>query len=64
MVDTSAPEHRQAAVGRGGMYPGSGDDKLSIAVQSFGFKYGLPIDSDLVADVRFPAQSVLDSGTA
>ncbi len=36
-----------------GMYPSTGDEKLSIALQSFGFKYGLPIDSDLVADVRF-----------
>ncbi|MFC0315397.1 RNase adapter RapZ [Gordonia phosphorivorans] len=26
---------------------------LTIAVQSFGFKYGLPIDCNLVADVRF-----------
>jgi UPF0042 nucleotide-binding protein len=26
---------------------------LNVAVQSFGFKYGLPIDADLVADVRF-----------
>ncbi|MGV9858435.1 RNase adapter RapZ [Gordonia sp. NPDC003425] len=34
-------------------YPHDSDARLSIAVQSFGFKYGLPIDSDLVADVRF-----------
>lgn len=27
--------------------------KLSITVQSFGFKYGVPIDSDLLFDVRF-----------
>ncbi|MFT4200691.1 RNase adapter RapZ [Gordonia sp. (in: high G+C Gram-positive bacteria)] len=26
---------------------------LSVSIQSFGFKYGLPIDSDLVTDVRF-----------
>ncbi|MFT4045010.1 MAG: RNase adapter RapZ [Gordonia sp. (in: high G+C Gram-positive bacteria)] len=36
-----------------GAYPQDGDVRLSVAVQSFGFKYGLPIDSDLVADVRF-----------
>ncbi|GAA1903693.1 UPF0042 nucleotide-binding protein [Williamsia serinedens] len=30
----------------------SGTD-VRITVQSFGFKYGLPIDADLVADVRF-----------
>ncbi|MCH5643507.1 MULTISPECIES: RNase adapter RapZ [unclassified Gordonia (in: high G+C Gram-positive bacteria)] len=33
-------------------YPHS-DSSLSVAVLSFGFKYGLPIDSDLVVDVRF-----------
>ncbi|OZC46275.1 RNase adaptor protein RapZ [Rhodococcus sp. RS1C4] len=26
---------------------------IGVTVQSFGFKYGLPIDSDLVCDVRF-----------
>lgn len=26
---------------------------LSVSVQSFGFKYGLPLDSDMVLDVRF-----------
>ncbi|GEE02738.1 nucleotide-binding protein [Gordonia spumicola] len=30
-----------------------GSTALSVAVQSFGFKYGLPIDCNLVADVRF-----------
>ena len=34
-------------------FPSAGGKRLTIAVQSFGFKYGLPIDSDLVADVRF-----------
>jgi UPF0042 nucleotide-binding protein len=28
-------------------------DSLSITVSSFGFKYGLPIDADIVMDVRF-----------
>jgi UPF0042 nucleotide-binding protein len=31
--------------------PGSGT--LSISITSFGFKYGVPIDADLVFDVRF-----------
>lgn len=30
-----------------------GKSKLSINVMSFGFKYGIPIESDLVFDVRF-----------
>lgn len=34
-------------------FPRESGKGLSIAVQSFGFKYGLPIDCDLVADVRF-----------
>ena len=29
------------------------DEKLSVTVVSFGFKYGIPIDADLVFDVRF-----------
>lgn len=28
-------------------------DALSISITSFGFKYGLPIDADIVMDVRF-----------
>jgi UPF0042 nucleotide-binding protein len=28
-------------------------DALSVTVQSFGFKHGLPIDADIVMDVRF-----------
>jgi len=28
-------------------------DSLSVSVSSFGFKYGLPIDADMVMDVRF-----------
>lgn len=32
---------------------GEPDKELSITVLSFGFKYGIPVDSDLVFDVRF-----------
>ncbi|GAA2381148.1 glmZ(sRNA)-inactivating NTPase [Gordonia sp. QH-12] len=35
------------------VFPNVAGRRLAIAVQSFGFKYGLPIDCDLVADVRF-----------
>lgn len=31
----------------------SGHINLSVSIFSFGFKYGIPIDSDLVMDVRF-----------
>lgn len=29
------------------------EKQMSITVLSFGFKYGIPVDSDLVFDVRF-----------
>lgn len=32
---------------------GKKQDRMGIIVRSFGFKYGLPLDSDLVLDVRF-----------
>lgn len=31
----------------------TGKDRMGIVVRSFGFKHGLPMDSDLVLDVRF-----------
>ncbi len=33
--------------------PGGADGKMEIKVVSFGFKHGIPMDSDLVMDVRF-----------
>lgn len=53
VIDTSAlsgPELRrkiEAAFGD------AGSDTIQVTVESFGFKYGLPMDSDLVCDVRF-----------
>ena len=32
---------------------GKKQDRMGIVVRSFGFKYGLPLDSDMVLDVRF-----------
>ena len=32
---------------------GSPDETMTVSVTSFGFKYGIPIDADLVFDVRF-----------
>jgi UPF0042 nucleotide-binding protein len=35
-------------------FDSSGDDhRLQLAVESFGYKHGLPIDADIVMDVRF-----------
>ncbi len=33
--------------------PSSGQKKMIINVTSFGYRYGLPADADLVIDVRF-----------
>lgn len=32
---------------------GAPDESITVSVTSFGFKYGIPIDADLVFDVRF-----------
>jgi UPF0042 nucleotide-binding protein len=36
-----------------GTFGGDADTALSLNVVSFGFKYGLPVDADMVADCRF-----------
>lgn len=36
-----------------GVFDGAATERLQVAVESFGFKYGIPIDSDIVMDVRF-----------
>ncbi|GAA3715184.1 RNase adapter RapZ [Gordonia hankookensis] len=53
VVETSALTAAKLREVVEGVYPDEADNLLSVAVQSFGFKYGLPIDSDLVADARF-----------
>ncbi|MDR1822075.1 MAG: RNase adapter RapZ [Oscillospiraceae bacterium] len=38
----------------GGMFPGAAKTPpMGVSVRSFGYKYGLPIEADLVFDVRF-----------
>ena len=36
-----------------GAFGGAGTASTSVTVESFGFKYGLPMDADMVMDVRF-----------
>jgi RNase adapter protein RapZ len=53
VIDTSALSvhelrHRVEAAFGGGHVP-----SVAVTVESFGFKYGLPMDADLVCDVRF-----------
>lgn len=35
------------------MFGAGEEDRLRVSVMSFGFKYGIPIEADLVFDVRF-----------
>lgn len=53
VIDTSTLTAARLRVIIEDAYPHDAENRLSIAIQSFGFKYGLPIDCDLVADVRF-----------
>ena len=53
IIDTSAlsvPELR-ASIERS--FGGAAAAQISVTVESFGFKYGLPMDADMVMDVRF-----------
>ncbi|ACV64634.1 conserved hypothetical protein [Desulfofarcimen acetoxidans DSM 771] len=54
IIDTSSLTTQQLKEELSGIY-GTGSDpmKMVITVMSFGYKYGLPLDSDLVFDVRF-----------
>ena len=54
IIDTSElrPQELRALI-RETFAASEGTHQLSVSVTSFGFKYGLPIDADLVIDVRF-----------
>jgi len=53
-IDTSdlRPQELRSLI-RESFAEGETTDQLSVTVTSFGFKYGLPIDADIVMDVRF-----------
>ncbi len=53
VVDTSRLSARQLVQRIANHFGNERSDKLSVAIMSFGFKHGLPIDADLVFDVRF-----------
>lgn len=53
IIDTSAMGARDLRAKIGELYGGEEAGKLSVAVVSFGFKHGVPMDADLVFDVRF-----------
>jgi UPF0042 nucleotide-binding protein len=53
LIDTSALNVHQLAAKVASAFEVDGPPRLRATVMSFGFKYGLPVDADLVADVRF-----------
>ncbi|MDR7402956.1 MAG: RNase adapter RapZ [Armatimonadota bacterium] len=53
IIDTSDLSTRQLREQVAELFGAGGREKLVITVLSFGYKYGLPLDADLVVDVRF-----------
>ena len=53
VIDTSNLSVARLRVIIEGAYANASVADVSVVVESFGFKYGLPIDADMVADVRF-----------
>lgn len=53
IIDTSALTIHQLRDELSRKYRDNGSRKLTLTVTSFGFKYGVPYDADLVFDVRF-----------
>lgn len=44
------------------VFEANGGERLDVTVESFGFKYGIPIDADIVLDVRFLPNPHWDEG--
>lgn len=53
VIDTSSMKPAQLKEKIVSRYSHLGKSTLSVNITSFGFKYGIPIDADLVFDVRF-----------
>ncbi|GAA2992716.1 UPF0042 nucleotide-binding protein [Microbacterium terrae] len=53
IVDTSANNIHQLATRISDLFAEEGTARHTLTILSFGFKYGLPPDADLVADMRF-----------
>lgn len=53
IIDTSAMNIHQLASRVVDLFSDAGEARHTITVMSFGFKYGLPTDVDLVTDMRF-----------
>ena len=53
VIDTSAINIHQLASRVSHAYGGPTNDQLRVTLVTFGFKNGIPVDADLVVDVRF-----------
>lgn len=53
VIDTSSLSIHQLSTKLYEAMVGEGSTSVSVHIFSFGFKYGIPIDADFVADVRF-----------
>jgi UPF0042 nucleotide-binding protein len=53
VIDTSSLNIHQLGSRVAHAYGGGTDDQLRVTLLSFGFKYGIPVDADMVFDVRF-----------
>lgn len=53
VIDTSDLTNQQLKKLINDLFQASGEPRLTVTVMSFGFKYGIPLDADLVMDVRF-----------
>jgi UPF0042 nucleotide-binding protein len=53
ILDTSGLNVHQLAAKAMSLFAGDGTAQLRLAVMSFGFKYGVPLDADFVHDLRF-----------
>jgi UPF0042 nucleotide-binding protein len=53
IIDTSSFNIHQLATKVADLFTEEGAARHTVTLQSFGFKYGLPPDADIVADMRF-----------
>jgi UPF0042 nucleotide-binding protein len=53
IIDTSSFNIHQLATKVADLFSEAGAARHTVTLQSFGFKYGLPPDADIVADMRF-----------
>ena len=53
VIDTSSRNVHELRATLESAFAGSAEPQLRATVMSFGFKYGLPVDADLVVDCRF-----------